>query len=94
MKSSNDTLIIGDSTFSSRLFVGTGKFSSGEVLAKTLTASKSELVTVAMKRADIKSGEDSILSHLDQTNHKILPNTSGVRNAKEAIWVAQMAREA
>jgi len=94
MKTSNDTLKIGDHSFSSRLFVGTGKFSSGEVLADTLRSTGTELVTVAMKRADIKSAEDSILSHLDRNKYKLLPNTSGVRNAQEAIWVAQMAREA
>jgi len=89
-----DPLEIAGVTFTSRLFVGTGKFSSGQVLQETVRSSKSELVTVAMKRANPRGLEDSILDYLSDKNIRILPNTSGVRNAKEAVFVAQMAREA
>jgi len=90
----NDPLEIAGISFSSRLFVGTGKFSSGKVLKETVRSCKSELVTVAMKRANPKGMEDSILDYLSDDNIRLLPNTSGVRDAKEAVFVAQMAREA
>ena len=89
-----DSLEIAGESFSSRLFVGTGKFSSGPILQKTIQSSESELVTVAMKRANPKGLEDSILDYIQDTKVRLLPNTSGVRDAKEAVFVAQMAREA
>lgn len=87
-------LKIADKTFSSRLFTGTGKFSSALKMEQALLASASELVTVALKRVDIQSDEDDILKHLNYSQISLLPNTSGVRNAKEAVFAAQMAREA
>ncbi|KIO76364.1 thiazole synthase [Pedobacter lusitanus] len=87
-------LTIADKVFNSRLFTGTGKFSSAGVMEEALLASGSELVTVALKRVDLKSSEDDILSHLNYPQINLLPNTSGVRNAKEAVFAAQMAREA
>lgn len=87
-------LKIGDKTFQSRLFLGTGKFGSNELMGKAIVASKTELVTAAMKRLDIKTGTDDMLQHINKPGVKLLPNTSGVRNAKEAIFAAQMAREA
>jgi len=90
----NDILNIGGESFHSRLFVGTGKFSSGESLQRTIKNSSTELVTVAMKRASPNGSADSIIDFIPQDRVKILPNTSGVRDAKEAIFVAQMAREA
>ena len=89
-----DSLEIAGESFNSRLFVGTGKFSSGQILQKTIQSSESELVTVAMKRANPKGMEDSILDYIQDTKVRLLPNTSGVRNAKEAVFVAKMAREA
>ncbi len=89
-----DPLEIAGESFHSRLFVGTGKFSSGEILQETIENCQSELVTVAMKRANPKGLEDSILDFLQHKTVRLLPNTSGVRDAKEAIFVAQMAREA
>ncbi|MDC1005447.1 thiazole synthase [Opitutales bacterium] len=94
MSEKNDSLPLGNFEFESRLFVGTGKFESGELLGQSLSASGSQMVTVAMKRANPKVKEDSILDFIDSKFTKILPNTSGVRDAKEAIFVAQMAREA
>jgi thiazole synthase len=88
-------LTIAGKTFNSRLFTGTGKFSSSVLMEDALLASGSELVTVALKRVDIKNNEqDDILIRLKYPHINLLPNTSGVRNAKEAIFAAQLAREA
>ena len=89
-----DTLKIADKEFSSRLFTGTGKFSSSELMRDSLLASESELITVALKRVDVENKNDDILNHLSHERINLLPNTSGVRNAKEAIFAAQLAREA
>ncbi|QYJ80810.1 thiazole synthase [Shewanella aegiceratis] len=86
-------LTIGDSRFSSRLFTGTGKFASSDQMLAALAASGSQLVTLAMKRLDLKAGFDDILAPIRQSGVKLLPNTSGARNAKEAIFVAELARE-
>jgi thiazole synthase len=85
---------IADKVFCSRLLTGTGKFNSAPLMEEALLASGSELVTVALKRVDLKSREDDILSHLKHAHISLLPNTSGVRNAKEAVFAAQLAREA
>ncbi|MCX2482898.1 thiazole synthase [Pedobacter sp. MR2016-24] len=87
-------LKIADKTFSSRLFTGTGKFNSAAQMEAALLASGSELVTVALKRIDLKDTEDDILMHLQHSHIHLLPNTSGVRTAKEAVFAAQLAREA
>ena len=94
MTEKKDFLQLGGESFSSRLFVGTGKFSSGQMLSKVVGSSGTEMVTVAMKRANPKGREDSILDFLGDDKVRLLPNTSGVRDAKEAVFVAQMAREA
>jgi thiazole synthase len=88
-------LKIADRTFNSRLFTGTGKFSSSALMEEALLSSGSELVTVALKRVDVKNnGTDDILSRLKHAHISLLPNTSGVRNAREAVFAAQLAREA
>lgn len=87
-------LKLGDKTFSSRLFTGTGKFSSNAEMAEAIKESGSELVTVALKRVDIDTPNDDLLDHLKLPGVNLLPNTSGVRNAKEAVFAAQLAREA
>ena len=87
-------LKIADKTFTSRLFTGTGKFSSNDVMRDALLASESQLVTVALKRVDVNNKSDDILAHLSHPNITLLPNTAGVRNAKEAVFAAQLAREA
>ncbi|MCK0155574.1 thiazole synthase [Cellulophaga sp. F20128] len=89
-----DSLIIGDKKFTSRLFTGTGKFSSSTVMKDAILASESELVTVALKRVDVANENDDILSHLSHSSIHLLPNTSGVRTAKEAVFAAQLSREA
>lgn len=85
---------IADKTFKSRLFTGTGKFSSSKLMEEVLVASESELVTVALKRVEVENKEDDILTHLSHQRINLLPNTSGVRTAKEAVFAAQIAREA
>lgn len=93
-QTTNHKLILGDKKFSSRLFTGTGKFSSSNLMEEALLASGSELVTVALKRVDAKNNQDDILKHLFHPQFNLLPNTSGVRTAKEAVFAAQLAREA
>ncbi|AUC76486.1 thiazole synthase [Olleya sp. Bg11-27] len=90
----NHKLKIADKTFTSRLFTGTGKFSSSKLMKEALLASESELITVALKRVNVKNEDDDILSHLKHPHINLLPNTSGVRTAKEAVFAAQLAREA
>ncbi|MDD7888095.1 thiazole synthase [Flavivirga sp. 57AJ16] len=89
-----DTLKIADKTFKSRLFTGTGKFSSVNKMREAILASESELVTVALKRVDLENESDDMLVHLNKNQIHLLPNTSGVRTAKEAIFAAELAREA
>ena len=90
----NDQLLIGDKTFTSRLFTGTGKFNDQQIMVESLRASQSELVTMALKRVDMENKDDDILAPLIKNGMNLLPNTSGARNAKEAIFAAQLAREA
>jgi thiazole synthase len=89
-----DVLKIADKTFNSRLFTGTGKFSSSQQMREAIVASGSELVTVALKRVEVENAADDILIHLKESHINLLPNTSGVRTAKEAVFAAQLAREA
>lgn len=89
-----DILKIANKEFTSRLFTGTGKFSAAQLMKEALLASESELITVALKRVDIANENDDILNHLKHPRINLLPNTSGVRDAKEAIFAAQLAREA
>lgn len=88
-------LIIADKTFHSRLFLGTGKFGSQALMKTAVRQSGTELVTLAMKRVDLNATpEDGLLQALDLPGIALLPNTSGARNANEAILAAQLAREA
>lgn len=87
-------LTIADKTFTSRLFTGTGKFANRDVMAESILATGSELVTMALKRVNIAERDDDILAPLIQAGVNLLPNTSGAKNAKEAIFAAQLAREA
>ena len=92
--STNDTLIIAGREFSSRLLVGTGKFSSNEAMVAAMEHSGSQIVTVALRRVDIDNPKDSILSHIDRQKYLLLPNTSGARDADEAVRLARLARAA
>ena len=87
-------LKIADRIFTSRLFTGTGKFSSNEKMQEALMASESQMITVAMRRIRTEDKEDDMLKHILRPDVQLLPNTSGVRNAKEAIFAAQLSREA
>ena len=88
-------LIIAGQEFESRLFLGTGKFPSNQIMGKAIETSQTQMVTTAMKRVNIEnSKEDDMLSYINREKVILLPNTSGVRNAKEAVFAAQMAREA
>jgi thiazole synthase len=87
-------LRIADREFRSRLLLGTGKFSSHEVMRNALDASGTEIVTVALRRVDLSKTSTDILSFIDRDRYLLLPNTSGARDAAEAVTLAQLAREA
>lgn len=91
----SEKLIIAGHCFGSRLFLGTGKFSSSESLKDSIEASGTELVTVAMRRVDIKrQNDDDILSAIDRDKVKVMLNTSGARTAEEAVRIAGLGRTA
>src|SRR5277367_6696188 len=87
-------LTIAGRTFGSRLLVGTGKFSSNQAMAEALEASGTEIVTVALRRADLTGKDDpyaDILNFIDPKKYLLLPNTSGAMNAAEAVRLARLA---
>ncbi len=87
-------LVIAGRTFHSRLLLGTGKFASPQVMTAAIEASGTEVVTVALRRVELHNPQDSILSHIDTSRWLLLPNTSGARNAEEAVRLARLARAA
>ncbi|MEA2083036.1 MAG: thiazole synthase [Thermodesulfobacteriota bacterium] len=87
-------LSIAGRTFASRLFAGTGKFSSSAVMIKAIEASGAEMVTVALRRVDLNDPGDDIMSALDRKKYFFLPNTSGARDADEAVRLARLTRAA
>ena len=89
-----EKLVIAGKEFTSRLFLGTGKFPSYGLMKEAIAASGTEMVTLAMKRVELGNQDDELLSHIVSPDIQLLPNTSGVRNAEEAVFAAQMAREA
>ncbi len=89
----SDILTIGGKEFTSRLFVGTGKFSSNRLMLDSIIASGSQMITVAMKSIDMEHEEDDMLAHINRDHVQFLPNTSGVRNAEEAVLAANLARD-
>lgn len=97
MHSLNQPLTIAGRQFQSRLFLGTGKFSSPEAMRDALAASGTEIVTVALRRADLSGKKDpfaNILEFIDPKRYLLLPNTSGAMNAEEAIRLARLAAAA
>jgi thiazole synthase len=97
MSFSNQPLVIGGRTFRSRLILGTGKFSSPEAMRAALQASGAEMVTVALRRADLTGKKDpfaNILEFIDANRFLLLPNTSGAMNAEEAVRLARLAAAA
>lgn len=90
----NDELILGGKSFTSRLFVGTGKFSSPKIMLDAIIASESQMITVAMKRINmLNEATDEMLTHINRDKVQFLPNTSGARDSHEAVVAAQMSRE-
>lgn len=90
-------LIIANREFSSRLFLGTGKFPSNESMRDALAASGTQIVTVALRRADLSGKKDpyaNILEYVDAEKYLLLPNTSGAMNAAEAVRLARLAEAA
>ncbi|MBI4726314.1 thiazole synthase [candidate division TA06 bacterium] len=85
-------LVIARREIRSRLFLGTGKFSSSAVMARALEASGAEIVTVALRRVEFENPQDDIISHIDRKKYLLLPNTSGARAAEEAVRIARLAR--
>ncbi|HYG36378.1 MAG TPA: thiazole synthase, partial [Clostridia bacterium] len=97
MSFANKSLVIGGRTFSSRLIMGTGKFSSPQAMAEALAASGTDMVTVALRRADLTGAKDpfaNILEFIDPKKYLLLPNTSGAMNAEEAVRLARLAHAA
>ena len=90
----DDPLTIAGRFFQSRLLVGTGKFSSPQVMKEAIEASGAEVVTVALRRVELENPQDSILAAIDTSRYLLLPNTSGARDAEEAIRLARLARAA
>jgi len=91
----DDPLVIAGRSFGSRLFIGTGKFPSAQALRDTIGASGSEVITVALRRVNLGQDDgDSIMSAIDPAKQLILPNTSGARDAEEAVRLAKLARAA
>jgi len=89
-----DALIIAGRKFKSRLLVGTGKFASSRVMAEAIEKSGTEIVTVALRRVDIQNENDDMLAAIDRDKYLLLPNTSGARNADEAVRLSRLARAA
>ncbi|MDR2562377.1 MAG: thiazole synthase [Prevotellaceae bacterium] len=87
-------LTIAGQEFTSRLFLGTGKFGSNELMSAAIKASRTEMVTLAMKRVDMNKPNDDMLTYVRRAGVRLLPNTSGARNASEAILAAHISREA
>ena len=91
------SLNIADRSFSSRLMLGTGKFPSNDLMSDALAASETEIVTVALRRADLSGGDDpfaNILEFIDPEKYLLLPNTSGAMDAAEAVRLARLAATA
>ena len=86
-------LVIAGRKFTSRLFVGTGKYPSPEILKKSLAASGTEMVTVALRRVSL-SEPDPTIAAIDFDKYLVMPNTSGAKDAEEALRLARLARSA
>ncbi|MEG1498061.1 MAG: thiazole synthase [Bacteroidales bacterium] len=87
-------LIIAGKEFSSRLFMGTGKYSSNEMMEKAILSSGTQMVTAALKRINTANKQDDMLKHIQHEHITFLPNTSGARNAEEAVFAAELSKEA
>jgi len=93
--SADGKLRIGPRAFSSRLFIGSGKYASYELMRRSLEASGAEVITVAVGRVNLdRPGEESLLDHLDRSKVTILPNTAGAYTVEEAVRLARLGRAA
>jgi thiazole synthase len=91
----NDSLKLGPYTFTSRLFVGTGKYDTFPLMREALEASGCQVVTVAVRRVNLTDkSKESLLDHIDRKRYTILPNTAGCFTAEDALRYARLAREA
>jgi len=89
-----DPLVIAGRSFDSRLLVGTGKFASSASMRAAIEASGAQIVTVALRRVDLANPADDMIGAIDRTKLLLLPNTSGARDAEEAVRLARLARGA
>ena len=95
MQSPDGPLVVGEYTFESRLFLGTGKYSSNQIMREAHIASGCDCVTVAVRRVDFEDRSDeAFFNHIDLDRYKILPNTAGCFNAVDAVRTLRLAREA
>lgn len=90
-KSCSDAFILGGKEFSSRLFIGTGKFGEESIIPDIASAAKAEVITVALRRVDLSDPNGNIINHIPK-NMQLLPNTSGARTAEEAVRIARLAK--
>lgn len=87
-----DLLTINGRSFQSRLLLGTGKFAHPKLLESSLESSGTQIVTVALRRVDLNNPDDHILNYINRDKYLILPNTSGARDAEEALRLARLAK--
>ncbi len=87
----DDKLIIGGRYITSRLFIGTGKFPANRIIPDVIKNSKAQVITVALRRIDFDSDEENMLNYIPE-ECILMPNTSGARNAEEAVRIARLAR--
>ncbi|MAE43253.1 thiazole synthase [Candidatus Woesearchaeota archaeon] len=88
-----DKIKIGKFEFNSRLFIGTGKYSTMEMMEKALDASGAEVVTVALRRVNFEDSKENILNYIDQKKYTILPNTAGCYTVEDAVRITRLGRE-
>ena len=87
----HDPLVIGGQTFDARLLIGTGKYPSDDMIPQIIAASNARIITVALRRVDFEAETDNVMQHIPDCM-QLLPNTSGARNAEEAVRIARLAR--
>lgn len=90
----NDKLVIAGKELNSRLFLGTANYPSPKSLLKTIENSEAEVLTVAIRRVNLQEKENTFLNFIDLEKYQLLPNTAGCFSAKDAIFTAELAREA
>ncbi len=88
-----DCFELGGERLTSRLFIGTGKYGQDSLIPKVAEASGAEVITVALRRVDLSNPQGNVMSHIPKSM-RLLPNTSGAKNADEAVRIARLARAA